>query len=69
MLLKIGTLIFNTDSVTYIDLCYEDEAFNGIEIAFTDGTRRYFYGQDAEVLWWYFTHPTSKVKDLIKLKG
>jgi hypothetical protein len=70
MLVKIGSLIINLDSLLFVDLFHEDDYAKeiGVSIHFGDTTRR-FWGEDAELLRWYLNHPTSKVIDLKNLKG
>ena len=72
MLVKLGSLILNLDHLLYVDLFYQgNDSSNeiGVHLAFPFGTNRYFWGEEAELLRWYFNHPTSKVKDLKDLKG
>lgn len=70
MLIKIGSLIINMASICYIDLFFTseyEEGEIGVELCFSD-SRRYFWGEEAELLRWYLNHPTSKIKDIKNFK-
>lgn len=74
MLVKIGDLIINTDTILYVNLShcdnYDETKQDGVEICFIPVSRtKYFYGEEAEILRWYFNHPTSDVVDIKGLKG
>lgn len=70
MLVKVGSLVINVEKLSYIDLFFtsDDEGLQiGVELCFGD-SRKYFWGDEAELLRWYFNHPTSKVKDIKNFK-
>lgn len=71
-LLKVDKTIFNIDKIAFINLSDLDsfgDGRPGVTITFVGGEQLYFSDEEAEVLRYYFNHPTSDVVDLVALKG
>jgi hypothetical protein len=66
MLIKIGGYIINTEAISYINLNLKGSKVL-INLIADEGYIS-FCGEEAEVLRWYFNHPTSDVIDIKNFK-
>ncbi|OKH38337.1 hypothetical protein NIES2119_09885 [[Phormidium ambiguum] IAM M-71] len=69
--IKIGRYIINLNNVCDIHLDWIDcdSKVSGVAIELVNSVTLFFWDKDAEVLRWYFSHPTSKTVDIGNLSG
>jgi len=70
MLIKVGHRIINTKAISFIDLYYSEMPIipECVRIT-TNYDNIFFFDEEADLLRWYFAHPTSDVVDIKVLKG
>lgn len=69
--IKIGGHIINLNNICDVQLNWvdDDAKIAGVAIELVNSATYFFYGKDAEILQWYFSHPISKTIDIKNLSG